>query len=162
MYERGELRIWPGKVTPVGRFLEWFNESLKGEDVELALADRYRQKEAEQAMGVAGISWPMEWRAVGAGQDGSADIRAFQAEVLEAVLQLAPNRLMASAIAESRVGHDRNKNEYLDKRRSVGRIDALQAAVLAVGAGRRWRLPSGEENLADSSASDYVLHELYT
>ena len=162
MQERGELRVFPGKVTPVGRFLEWVAESIKGEDVELALADRYRQAEAEQAMATAGVHWPMNWRAVGAGSDGSADVRAFQAEVLDAHLRLAPSLLMGSAIAESKVGRDTNGNERLDKMRSNGRIDAVQAGVLAVGAGRRWRLPSVEEDLVDRSPSDYVLHEMYT
>ena len=77
MRERGELRVYPGKVTPVGRFLEWVAESLKGEEVELALADRYRQSEAEQAMASAGVRWPMEWRAVGAGSHGSAGHPGF-------------------------------------------------------------------------------------
>ena len=72
MQQRGELRVYPGKVTPVGRFLEWVAESLKGEQVEVALADRYREAEAEQAMASAGVRWPMEWRAVGAGSHGSA------------------------------------------------------------------------------------------
>ena len=160
MQERGELRTYPGKVTPVGRFLEWVQEGLKGEQVELALADRYRQKEAEQAMAVAGIRWPMEWRAVGAGSHGSADIRAFQSEVLDAHLRLAPSLLMSSAIAESKVGF-KNGNEHLGKNRESGRIDPLQAGVLAVGAGRRWRLPSGEEELTESDSGDYVLHEMY-
>ena len=160
MQERGELRVYPGKVTPVGRFLAWVAESLKGEQVELAIADRYRQAEAEQAMASAGVHWEMEWRAVGAGSHGSADIRGFQSEVLDAHLQLAPSLLMSSAITESKVGRDTNGNERLDKARAKGRIDAVQAGVLAVAAGRRWRLPS--DDLADSNPSDYVLHEMYT
>ena len=52
---------------------------------------------------------------------------------------------MESAIAETVIGRDTNGNPRLDKARSKGRIDALQAAVLAVGLGRRWRLPSPEE-----------------
>ena len=157
----GELRVYPGKVTPVGRFLAWVAESLKGEQVELVIADRYRQSEAEQAMASAPVRWEMEWRAVGAGSDGSADIRGFQSEVLDAHLQLAPSLLMSSAIAESKVGRDTNGNERLDKRRSNGRIDAVQAGVLAVAAGRRWRLPGGEQELTESNPSDYVLHEMY-
>ena len=161
MQQRGELRVYPGKVTPVGRFLAWVAESLKGEQVEVALADRYREAEAEQAMASAGVHWEMEWRAVGAGSHGSADIRAFQSEVLDAHLQLTPSLLMSSAISESKVGRDTNGNERLDKQRTKGRIDAVQAGVLAVAAGRRWRLPSSEEELADSNPSDYVLHEMY-
>ncbi|WP_425152905.1 terminase large subunit domain-containing protein [Candidatus Palauibacter sp.] len=160
MAERGEIRTYPGKVTPVARFLEDMAATLRGQDVIGAVADRYRQKEAEQALSEADIRWPMEWRATGAGKDGSADIRAFQAEVLEAHLRTTPSLLMESAIAECKLGRDANGNPRLDKSRRGGRIDALQAAVLAVGIGRRWRLPS--EQPVVTTARDYILGELYT
>ncbi|WP_425154861.1 terminase large subunit domain-containing protein [Candidatus Palauibacter sp.] len=142
MAERGEILTYPGKVTPPGRFLTDMAATLVGQDVIGAVADRYRKTEAEQALGEADIRWPIEWRATGAGKDGSADIRAFQAEVLEAHLRTAPSLLMDSAIAECKIGRDTNGNPRLDKSRRRGRIDALQAVVLAVGLGRRWRLPS--------------------
>ncbi len=145
MAERGEIRTYPGKVTPVGRFLIDCAAGIEGEEVIGCVADRYRQAEAQQALAEVGIEWPMEWRATGAGKDGSADIRAFQSEVLESHLRTAPSLLMESAIAECVIGRDTNGNPRLDKARSKGRIDALQAAVLAVGLGRRWRLPSPEE-----------------
>ena len=77
MLDRGELRTWPGRVTPAGPFLEWVAELLDGESVVLALADRYRQAEAKDALDAAGVGWPVEWRAQGSGKDGSADVRAF-------------------------------------------------------------------------------------
>ncbi len=89
----------------------------------------------------AGAEWNVEWRASGAGMHGSADIRGFRAEVLEAHLRVGPSLLMESAIFEAEVGRDTNGNPRLDRRRHRGRIDALQAAVLAVGIGRRYRLP---------------------
>ena len=54
-----------------------------------------------------------------------------------------------------------NGNPRLDKRRTRGRIDALQAAVLAVGLGRWWRLPSPDRTIV-RSPHDYVLTEFYT
>ena len=36
-----------------------------------------------------------------------------------------------------------------DKRQSRGRIDAMQAAVMAVGLGRRWRLASPDSGKVD-------------
>ena len=65
MAERGELRTWPGKVTPVSDFIAWIAELLDGTQPTLALADRYRQGEAEDAMTAAGVRWPCEWRAQG-------------------------------------------------------------------------------------------------
>ncbi len=158
MRERGEIRTYPGKVTPVGRFLTDMAGLIDGEQVISAVADRYRRSEAEQALNEADIRWPMEWRATGAGKDGSADIRAFQAEVLEAHSRTAPSLLMESAIAECSITRDTNGNPRLDKSRSRGRIDALQAAVLAVGAGRRWRLPP--EHIQARSLADITMGEL--
>ena len=146
MAERGDLRTTPGKVTHIGRFLGDLVQDLAGEEVMGAAADRYKRKTAEQALAEAGASWPMDWRGVGRGADGVADIRAFQAEVLEACLRAAPSLLMESAIADGKLERDTNGNPYLDKARQRGRIDGLQAAVLAVGLGRRWRLPSAEDD----------------
>ncbi len=50
MSARGELRTWPGRVTPVAEFLAWIAEELNGESVMLAAADRYKQREAQDAM----------------------------------------------------------------------------------------------------------------
>ena len=137
MAERGELRTWPGKVTPVSDFIAWIAELLDGAQPTLALADRYRQGECEDGLRAAGVNWPMEWRAQGAGKDGSADVRAFQRAVLSRSLRPGENLLLASAIADSIIRYDGNGNPALDKARRKGRIDALSAAVLAVGAGER-------------------------
>ena len=149
MAERGELRTWPGKVTPVGPFLAWVCELLDGAQPTLALADRYRQGEAEDALAAAGVRWPMEWRAQGAGKDGSADVRSFQKAVLSRTLRPDESLLLASAIADSIIRYDGNGNPALDKARRKGRIDALSAAVLAVGAGERATArPMGEWSMA--------------
>ena len=137
MVEAGELRTWPGRVTPAGPFIHWIAELLAGAQPEGALADRYRRAEIEDALAAAGVAWPMEWRAQGAGKDGSADIRAFQRAVLSGALRPGESLLLLSAIMESRIRYDDNGNPALDKRRGRGRIDSLSAAVLAVGAGSR-------------------------
>ena len=59
------------------------------------------------------------------------------------------------------LARDTNGNPRLGKSRTRGRIDALQAAVLAVGLGRRWRLRSPDRTIV-RSPHDYVLTELYT
>ena len=51
---------------------------------------------------------------------------------------------MVSAITESRLRYDGNGNPALDKGRQKGRIDALSAAVLAVGLGSRHYDGAGE------------------
>ncbi len=149
MCELGELKTWAGRVTPVSEFIGWIAQLLDGAQPQLALADRYRQGEAEDAMTAAGVRWPCEWRAQGAGKDGSADVRAFQRAVLARTLRPGENLLIASAIADSIVRHDTNGNPALDKSRAKARIDALSAAILAVGAGERATArPMGEWSMA--------------
>ena len=137
MADRGEIRTYPGRVTPVSLFLQWVVEELDGAIVELAAADRYRRAEAQDSLDSAGVNWPMDWRAQGAGQQGSEDIRAFQRAVEGGTLRPGESLLLKSAIGESILRYDSNGNPALNKGRQRGRIDALSAAVLAVGMGSR-------------------------
>ena len=137
MAEASELRTWPGRVTPIAAFLAWVAEHLDGENIRLALADRYRQGEAQDALQAAAVSWPLAWRAVGSGRHGSEDIRSFAKAVEAGELRPGESLLLRAAIAESVLRHDGNGNPSLEKGRQRGRIDALAAAVLAVGAGSR-------------------------
>ena len=57
--------------------------------------------------------------------------------MLSRTLRPGENLLISSAIADSIIRYDGNGNPALDKARRKGRIDALSAAVLAVGAGER-------------------------
>ena len=138
MMGRGELRTFPGRVTPVSEFLTWIGEELLADEViTLAAADRHRVAEAIDALHEAGCLWPMEWRAQGRGKDGSADVRAFQRAVESGSLRPGRSLLLESAIRESVIHYDPNGNPGLDKRRHRGRIDPLSAAILAVGIGSR-------------------------
>ena len=143
MEERGELRTWPGRVTPVGEFLAWVVEELAGEEVATAAADRYRAAEAQDALDAAGVNWPMEWRAQGSGPSGSEDIRHFQRAVEGGTLRPGECLLLKSAISESVLRYDGNGNPALHRGRQKGRIDALSAAVLAVGLGSRRQSAGG-------------------
>lgn len=152
MQERGELKIYPGRVTPVGQFIEDHAALVSGSEVLGIVTDRYKKSDVEQALAEAGVAWDIEWRGVGAGRDGSADVRAFQKEVLEAEIRVSESLLIRAAIRNGRVSRDPNGNPRIEKGRERGRIDALQAMVHAVGAGRRWRYPApGDGN----SISEY-------
>ena len=137
MAERGELRTFGGRVTPVVEFIDWIREVLAGQVPALMLADRYRQSEAQDALSAAGCLWPVEWRGSGAGWHGFEDVRAFQKAVHDNRLRPGMNLFLSQACAESVIEPDRNNNPILEKRRKNGRIDALSAAILAVGAGDR-------------------------
>ena len=140
MRERGELSVYPGRVTPVDRFLLECVDALGGSDVAVLGADRVRRAEVEQALSNAGLNWPIEWRGTGASAtaDGSHDVRAFQRIVLRGDLHSSESLMMASAIAESELRWDSAGNPALDKSRHKARIDALQATVIAAGLAEIW------------------------
>ena len=145
MAQDGELEVYEGRVTPVKPFIDKLMERLAGERVLGIGFDRYRREEALQALGEAGCTWAIVPRGQGASAtaDGSADVRAFQEEVLGKRMKPVRSRMLEAAIANSSVTRDSGGNPRLDKGKSKGRIDALQAAVIACGLGRRWRSTRG-------------------
>ena len=159
MQERGELFVYPGKATNNVRFLEDMFAGVEGYAKLGIAADRYKQKDLEQALVGVGSDTEVEWRGVGRGPEGGEDVRAFQREVLDAHMSVEPHVALESAIAESVIHRDTNGNAALNKARNKGRIDVVQASLLAVGMGRRWRLPS--EFSRPFNVNDYVLTEMY-
>ena len=150
MQERGELFVYPGVATNNVAFLTDCFEMLTGEDIGGIFADRYKQNDVKQALNTIGRNADNEvtWRGVGHGPHGAEDIRAFRREVLERKMAPADHLGLQSAIMESVLRRDPNGNPSLDKKRQRGRIDMLQAGVLAVGAGRKWREPTDGPGLA--------------
>ena len=138
MQRRGELTLYPGKVTPVRLFLEDALDYLRGTDIASLSADRFRQSEAVQVFDAAGLrpTVRVEWRGQG-WKDGSEDLRRFQRACATDRVRTSESLLMASSIEGSQVMTDPAGNQKLDKRDAKSRIDALQAAILAVSAGLR-------------------------
>lgn len=133
MAERGELRTYPGRVTPVAEFLGDVAADLSGVRVARIAADGYKDAEVKDALERAGLRWPYEFRRVGAGKDGSRDVRALQRLVLNGRLAMAETLAFATAVSKSAIRRDGNGNPALDKATSRGRIDLLSAAVIAAG-----------------------------
>ena len=139
MAAAGELlTLGKGRVTPVVPFLQFVMADLSHDGVQVVLIglDRFRQAEgvdALQAAGLAGV--PVAWRGTGAGPDGHTDVRLFQRAVLGGKLRPRRSLMLESAIEQSQVQRDTNGNPSLDKSKSKSRIDALQAAVIAVSLG---------------------------
>lgn len=136
MEAQGCLRTYPGRVLPVVEFLQAGAALVADADIRAAGCDRYRAAETAQALEDAGLHhWPLTWRGTGAHKfaHGSADVRAFQRAVLGKQIASPPNLALESAIAESELRYDPAGNPALDKARHRGRIDALQAAVIALG-----------------------------
>ena len=137
MEKRGELKVYSGRVTPVAPFLYDVAQWLEGENVIAVACDVFKQNEAIDGWERAGVDWPIDWRREGAGRDGAYDVRAFQRLVHHGILRIRENKLLTAAIMDSEVKRDRNNNEYLEKARFNGRIDAMAAAKLAAGLAER-------------------------
>ena len=138
MERRAELKVYQGlRVTPVDEFLFDVQAHLDGVDLRLIGGDRYRGEEFTDVIERAFPGVPIETRGVGRGSDGSSDIRSFQKVVYSGKLRANESLMMRSAIAESEIIRDSNGNAALNKSRARGRIDALQASVIAVGMGER-------------------------
>ena len=133
MERRGELRTFDGRVTPVARFLEGVAEDLTGCRVARLAADGYKDSEIMDFLDRANLRWPREFRRVGAGKSGGADVRALQRLVLSCKLKMKPSLALSTAIANSIIRRDENGNPGLNKSKSRGRIDLLSAAVIAGG-----------------------------
>ena len=133
MVERGELTLYPGRVVPVAGFLSDIQSELAGCRVAAAAADGYKDSEVRDALDKAAVRWPIQFRRVGAGKDGGADVRALQRLVLNRRVAMLPNLALVTAISKSTLRRDPNGNPGLDKSTSRGRIDVLSATVIAAG-----------------------------
>ena len=136
LHAQGELWTLGDSVTDIPAFFQRVAGELRGVDLVEVGSDRYRQAEAEQAIKDAGLRWRPVWRGTGASRtaDGSADVRAFERLAIAGELNIARGaRLLASAVKDSKVRRDLGGNPALDKQNHSGRIDCLQAAVIAAG-----------------------------
>ena len=132
------LWVLSGRLTPVGPFLERLRAHLAGVAVSAVGCDRFRHPELRQHLTDQGLGWRPVWRGTGAraAEDASVDIGAFQRAVEGGTLRTAPNIMLAAAISHSTVIRDAAGHATGLKQATVRRrIDALQAAVIAVGLG---------------------------
>ena len=97
-FDRGELMLFDGRVTPVGAFLLHLAAALEGAEIAGAASDMYRRAEVQQALEAESLSWPWSWRRMGAGSQGSGDVRSFQRLILRGGFRTAPSLLMPLAL----------------------------------------------------------------
>lgn len=142
MHQRGELNTMGDKTVPVHTWLEWVYRQVAGENVVALTADRYKQAEVGEALDRAGLRLPIVWRGMGF-RDGGEDCNRFRGAVLDGKVKSVPSLLLRSAFADAICHRDPGNNLKLEKARSLGRIDAAAASVLAVAEGaRRTALPA--------------------
>ena len=136
MQDRGELSLLGDKTVPIAEWLKQVMEQVEGESIAAIIADRFKQSELGEAMDRAGIRSPIVWRGTG-WRDGGEDCERFRRAAFDGKIKSRPSLLLRSAFADAVVLKDPANNLKLAKARSTGRIDAVQAAVIAVAEGAR-------------------------
>lgn len=137
MHDRGELIVTGDSTVQAGPWLRvvW-DELVRDADVRALTCDRYRQAELLDALAAAGIRAPVVFRGQGF-RDGGQDVEGFRKAVFDGEVRTSPSLLMRSAAADALVVVDDAMNAKLTKARSLGRIDAVSASILAVAEGQR-------------------------
>lgn len=137
MQERGELTTMGDTTVPVGRWLADVVARLDGQAPAAIVGDRFRHAEFTEAMRAAGLERvPFIWRGFG-WKDGAEDIERFRRALFEGQVRTVPSLLLRSAFADAITLVDPAGNHKLAKARSLGRIDAAAASVVAVAEGQR-------------------------
>lgn len=136
MYQRGELLVMGDRVVSASQFLQAVMQRLDGVTPLCFTADRFRQSEFEDAMRAANLRVPMAYRGQGF-KDGGEDVERFRLAVFGGKVHATASLLLRSAFADAVTLHDPAGNAKLAKARSLGRIDAAAAAILAVAEGQR-------------------------
>lgn len=139
MQQRGELSVMGEATVPTGPWLAQIVRHLDGAEVACVVGDRFRHAEFLEAMQAAGLARiPFIWRGFG-WKDGSEDIERFRRALFDGEVKVAPSLLLRFAFADAITLVDPAGNHKLAKARSLGRIDAAAAAVLAVAQGARMK-----------------------
>jgi len=120
------------RTVPIAAWLAEVMAQVEGESVAALIMDRFKQAELGEAIDKAGIRAPVVWRGTG-WRDGSEDCDRFRRAAFDGKVKSRPSLLLRSAF----VLKDPANNLKLAKARSTGRIDAVQAAVIAVAEGAR-------------------------
>ena len=137
MNARGELSVMGDNTVPPGRWLAEVVQHLNGIQPQCIVGDRFRHAEFVEAMQGAGLARvPFIWRGFG-WRDGSEDIERFRRALFDGEVKVAPSMLLRFAFADAITLVDPAGNHKLAKARSLGRIDAAAATVLAVAQGAR-------------------------
>ncbi len=136
MAERQELSLIGQRTVPVAQWVQQVLARAYGQPVHCLVADKFKKSQFLEGVQQAGVHAPIVWRRFGY-YDGNEDLDRFRTACLDLEVKTLPSLLMRSAIADCVVQRDDNGNNRLAKGRSLGRIDAIAAAVIAVAEGKR-------------------------
>ena len=139
MQERAELSVMGEATVPPGPWLAQIVRHLNGITPDCIVGDRYRHAEFVEAVNNAGLGRvPIIWRGFG-WKDGSEDTERFRRTLFDGEVKVAPSMLLRFAFSDAITLVDPAGNHKLAKARSLGRIDAAAATVLAVAQGARMK-----------------------
>ena len=137
MNVRGELSVMGENTVPPGRWLAEIVKHLDGQPPACIVGDRFRHSEFIEAMQGAGLARvPFIWRGFG-WKDSAEDIERFRRALFDGEVKVAPSMLLRFAFADAITLVDPAGNQKMAKGRSLGRIDAAAAAVIAIAQGAR-------------------------
>ena len=136
MLAAGELRTYPGLVTPTAAFLADVAADLAGCWIAGAACDSYKRNEARSFLAQSGAPWELT-PAEGVRKHGE-DVRAFSRLIVSRQLHMRPSLALSHAVAKHKAHRDHAGNPLLDKRERHGRIDVLSAALIAAGLAEPW------------------------
>jgi phage terminase large subunit-like protein len=139
MHERCELSVLGENTVPPGPWLAEIVRQLDGIQPACIVGDRFRHAEFVEAMQGAGLARvPFIWRGFG-WKDSAEDIERFRRSIFDGEVKVAPSMLLRFAFSDAITLVDPAGNHKLAKGRSLGRIDAAAATVVAVAQGARMR-----------------------
>lgn len=132
--KQGKLFALHGRVIEYAQVVEYCAREMKGWNISTVAFDRWRidlfKLEAERQ----GFGEYAEWKPVGQGfKDMSPRLEYFEELALNANLCHGGHPLLNLAASAAIAVLDAAKNRKLEKSKSTARIDALVAAVMAVG-----------------------------
>lgn len=136
MARRRELSVMGQRTVPIADWISAVLGRVVAEPVACIVADRFKQSELGEALDQAGSRAPVIWRGMGF-KDGSEDVERLRRFVFDGKVKSAESYLLRHAFAEAVVLVDPAGNAKPSKGRSMGRIDAACATMLAVAEGAR-------------------------
>jgi phage terminase large subunit-like protein len=136
MQNEGTLRCLGDATVPVAAWIEAVLVEADGYPIAAVCYDTFKQSEIQDGLRAAGLNARQVLRRFGP-FDGGEDAERFRRAVYDRHLASPQTYMMRSALSEAVCRRDAQLNPCLDKGRSTGRIDAVSAAVLAVGEGSR-------------------------
>jgi phage terminase large subunit-like protein len=136
MSQEGTLKTLGDATVPVGEWIAEVANHVDGQAIAAVCFDTFKQSEIGEGLRAADVRAPYVMRRFGP-FDGGEDAERFRRAVYDKFIQVRPSLLMQSALADAVCRRDGNLNPCLDKGRSLGRIDPVSAAVLAVAEGSR-------------------------